>query len=210
MARQGLVKRLDALARRAGWSDTRLPSRLDEAGWLALVEKLGRDGGFDGEPDFSTAVVLYGTALARARASSHFPFEPPADFQPHERDRHRRRVSWRTEERFPELAAAGEWLCEMLGRLRDGVPPVSEAEFANLAVWFRANEARLYELSLPMQSLELSAWRQTSCSEVSFALDRGPRVRGAGQVAEDVRRLKVRYEEGDPLMVAGGVADALA
>jgi len=35
-----------------------------------------------------------------------------------------------------------EWLSEMLGRVRAGVPPVTEAGFVELEAWFRANEPR--------------------------------------------------------------------
>jgi hypothetical protein len=36
----------------------------------------------------------------------------------------------------------------MLDRLRQGIPPVAEAEFAELAEWFKRNDDRLYRARL--------------------------------------------------------------
>jgi hypothetical protein len=107
-----------------------------------------------------------------------------------------RRRNWRDGVRFPELHAAWLWLAEMARRVRDGVPPISEAEFAELAAWFWSNDARLFYPSLPSQLLELGDGRQTSNANVRHGLRKGPRVLGAGAVAEDVRRLRARYGNG--------------
>jgi hypothetical protein len=145
-------------------------------------------------PDFPAALGAYRDAVAAAKASADPPFDPPADFRQGEVG-WRRRECWRTPDRFPTVRAGWEWLAEMVGRAHDGVPPVSEAEFGELAAWFRANDARLYQLSRPSELLELGDGRRTWCSKVRYELARSPRSEGAGRAAEDVRRLRARYGE---------------
>jgi hypothetical protein len=168
---------------------------LDEDGWLAVYERLGRERVFDREPDFPRALALYRDALARAHTSADPPFDPPPDFCPAARCAHSRRESWRSAERFPDLWGAFQWLGEMLRRAADGAPPVSEAEFAELAAWFAANDKRLCDLSRPTDLLDVGGGRATCCANVRFYLARGPRAGGAGRVTEDVRQLRARYGE---------------
>ena len=77
---------------------------------------------FEAEPDFRPALGLFRAALARAHASADPPFDPPLDFQPREAF-HRRRASWRTPDRFPELHAAMTLVLEIFCRVTDGLPP---------------------------------------------------------------------------------------
>ena len=86
----------------------------------------------------------------------------------------------------------------MRRRVADGVPPVTEAEFGELADWFDANRERLYGLSLPSQLLDLGDGLVTSTANVRYELARGPRAYRAGEVAEKVRCLKTLYGEGRP------------
>src|SRR5262249_8813667 len=119
------------------------------------------------------------------------------EFRPDERHRHARLMGWRTEDRFPEVRDGLEWLTEMLRRVRDGIPPVTEAEFAELEAWFRANEPRLYEVQqgLPSEMLNLDGGRRTCCWYVRYDLKDGARAEGSGQAAEDIRQLRARYPD---------------
>jgi hypothetical protein len=85
----------------------------------------------------------------------------------------------------------------MLGRLREGIPPATEAEFAELAGWFKRNDERLYRLALPSQRLDLGDGRMTSCGNLRAGLAKGARAREAGKLAEDVRRLRARYGDSE-------------
>jgi hypothetical protein len=165
----------------------------DEDGWLAVFEELGRDGLFKAEPDFPVALAFYRDALARAHASTDPPFDPPPDFQPHLSSHHLRCQGWRDRFRFPDLDEGFNWLGEMLERVCEGIPPITEAEFRELAEWFAANDARLYQLALPSQLLDLGGGRRTSCTNIRYGLAKGPRADGAGEVAEGVRELHRRY-----------------
>jgi hypothetical protein len=170
---------------------------MDEEGWLAAFEAWGRQGYFASEPDFAAALAGYRDALRRAETRADPPWEAPAEFMAHLAGRpDLRRHHWRSGDRFPELHAAWEWLAELACRVKDGVPPVSEAEFAQLAAWFGANDTRLYHGSLPSQCLELGDGRQTSNANLRYGLSKGPRQLGAGEVAADVRRLRARYGAG--------------
>src|SRR5262245_31908575 len=102
-------------------------------------------------------------------------------------------INWRNSYRFPKLAAAWRPLAEILERTLEGSPRVSEAEFAELADWFRTNDRRLYGLSLPSQLLDVGGGRQTTTVNVRCGLIRGFRAPGAGELAEDLRRLRARY-----------------
>lgn len=163
----------------------------DEAGWLAAFEHWGACGRFDREPDFPRALALFRDALARAQASTDPPFDPPPEFRPGDPYPHIRAQLWRAPDRFPELYAVWEWLGEMLGRLCDDLPPVSEAEFAELAAWFAEHDAAL--CALPSELLDVGNGRQTWCANLRYDLARGPRADGAGRAAEDIRQLKARY-----------------
>jgi hypothetical protein len=187
------IKRLEAVAGRRAPAQ-RAPDRYDDEDWLAVFEAWGRQGCSAVEPDFVTALATYRGALQRAKAQVDPPWEVPAEFMVHQPDLRLR--NWRNSVRFPEVHAAWLWLAEMACRVRDGVPPVSEAEFAELAAWFEANDTRLYHESLPSHCLELGDGRQTSSANIRHSLREGPRVLGAGEVAEDVRRLRAHYGDG--------------
>jgi hypothetical protein len=195
MTHRALGTRLAQLEDQARSRPRPVTPPLDEDGWLATFERLGGRGTFDAEPDFPTALAYYRDALARAHASIDPPFDPPADFRPDDRLPFIRLECWRTPSRFPDVCAGLEWLSEMLSRVTRGVPPVTEAEFHELAAWFRANDDRLHRLSLPTELLVVGSDRRTWCSNIRFFVTRGPRVEGAGQVAEDIRQLKARYPE---------------
>ncbi len=190
------IKHLEAAARRMAPAQG-APDRFDEEGWLVVFEAWGRQRWSAAEPDFATALADYRDALQRAKAQADPPWEVPAEFNMHQVDQpDLRQRNWRNDVRFPELRAAWWWLAEMACRFRDGVPPVSEAEFGDLAAWFEANDKRLYHESLPSQCLELGGGRQTSNGNIRHGLRKGPRGMGAGEVAEDVRRLRARYGDG--------------
>jgi hypothetical protein len=165
----------------------------DEAGWLTVFEQLGRERLFDHEPDYPKALAFFRDALPRARASTDPPFDPPRDFLPNHPTPYLRVELWRSADRFPEVRAGLDWLTEMLSRLVERVPPVSEAEFGELAAWFAEHDADLLARSRPSELLEVGGGRQTWCANLRYYLAKGPRADGAGRVAEDVRQLRARY-----------------
>jgi hypothetical protein len=186
------MKRVEAEVRR----QTPAPrtARLTEEDWLERYEAWGRAGAFAAEPDFPTALAFYRDALAQAKAQADPPFDPPADFMPNLADLpDARLLNWRTRWRFPDVNAGWWWLSEMYDRVISGRPPVTEAEFRELADWFAANDERVYALSLPSQVLDLGGGRRTSSANLRWGLTCGPRARGAGEVAEDLRRLRALY-----------------
>ena len=81
----------------------------------------------------------------------------------------------------------------MLTRVVEGIPPVSETEFAELAAWFADHDAGLFAASHPSELLDVGGGRRVSCANVRYALAKGPRADGAGRVAEDVRQLRARH-----------------
>ncbi len=165
----------------------------DEEGLLAVFEYWGAEGDFDREPDFPRALAECRDAIARARAAADPPFEPPVEFLPGHPFPHVRLARWRTRERFPEVHAALDWLGEMLDRLMDGIPPVSEREFAELVAWLAEHDAALGVLAGSTELLDVGNGRQVWCAHLRERLARGPRAQGAGRVAEDVRQLQARY-----------------
>jgi hypothetical protein len=130
-------------------------------------------------------------ALVCDQVSVDPPFDPPREFMANHPSQPASEL-WRTKERFPDLCAEFDWLDEMLSRLNAGIPPVSEAEFAELSAWFKANDAALYAMSRPSELLDVGGGRQTWCANVQYYLAKGPRAEGSGRVAEDVRQLKAR------------------
>jgi hypothetical protein len=172
------------------------PVRLTEDDWLAWYEAQELEGAFAPEPDFPAALAFYRDALKRAQAQADPPFDPPIDFMPNMADLpDLRLLNWRTKARFPDVDAGWWWLAEIQDRVRSGVPPVTEAEFRELAAWFNAHDERLYRQSLPSQLLNLGGGRCTSSADVRYGLAKGPRAFRAGKVADDVRRLKAIYGE---------------
>jgi hypothetical protein len=173
-----------AEARDTAWSEER---------WLAEYEAMGRDGLFRGEPEFGAALERYRQALAAVHAQADPPWDSPGDFLPYRKDLPDLRLNqWRTRERFPEVMASWDWLAEMFDRAANGIPAVTRAEFADLAAWFRDNDARLDELAGRSQLLDVGG-RRESCANLRYRLGHGPEASGAGLLAEDLRRLRVRY-----------------
>jgi hypothetical protein len=188
------MKRLEAAVRRD--TPSKRSARPNEEDWLERFEAWSRAGVFAAEPDFPRALAFYRDALARAKAQADPPFDPPADFMPHLADLpDARLMNWRTRWRFPDVNAGWWWLSEMYDRATGGLPPVTEAEFRELADWFAANDEQLYQLALPSQLLDLGGGRKTSSANLRWGLTCGPRARGAGAVSEDLRRLRTVYRE---------------
>jgi hypothetical protein len=101
--------------------------------------------------------------------------------------------SWSVCGRFPDVLVGHDWLMEMLWRVQRGIPPVTEAEFAELGAWFEANEERLATLADSSGLFDVGHGRRTCCSSIRYALRQGPRAEGAGELAEDIRQLRARY-----------------
>jgi hypothetical protein len=154
-------------------------------------------GEFGHEPDFPRALAIYRAAIKQAELSTDPPFDPPEYFQPHERQ-YIRIEHWRAEDRFPAVREAREWLNEMRFRALMGVPPVSEAEFAELAAWFADNEKRLDAIAPPSSLLLIDKGCRICCWEVRYRLRQGPRADGSGRVAEEIRQFRKRYSQERP------------
>jgi hypothetical protein len=155
--------------------------------------KLGRQGYFKGEPDFPVALEFFRNALAKAAAQTHPPWNPPYNFFPPESGRDRLR-KWRYPDRFPEVLAASCWLMEMYIRIRDGISPVTEAEFNDLVRWFRDHLSELGLLPDSPVFYSEDGWSATPI-EILDGLHTCWRTIGAGDLAEDLRHVKRRYEE---------------
>ncbi len=167
---------------------------LTERQWLEQFERMSRDGDLAGEPDAERALAEYRAALERAEAAADPPFDPPADFQPNLTDLPRLRLlNWRDRFRFPELAAAWDWLAELVGRLEKGTPPVGEAEFAELAAWFAAHDQVLSSGVVPSGLLDVGDGRRVSSANLRWGIAQGPRAAGSGELAETLRRLRARH-----------------
>jgi hypothetical protein len=190
--RGSLTTRLARLEDRAAARAPAEPEHRDEAGWLALFEEWDRERLFDHEPDFPVALAFFRGALERARISTDPPFDPPPWFLTNHPNPYLRVELWRSPDRFPEVLAGLDWLSEMLGRVVEDVPPVSETEFAELAAWFTAHDDALLTRSRPSELLDVGG-RRVSCANVRYSLTKGARTDGAGRVAEDVRQLRARY-----------------
>lgn len=198
------------IARRVTKLETRTAARpaepewLDEDGWLARYEAWGAAGLFAHEPDFPGALAGCRAAIGAARLSVDPPWVPPEEFeagpQGHRVREAIRRGQWR-DRHFPAAAAALGWLNEMRHRAVHGVPPVGEAEFAELAAWLAANAARLDVLAdrnspelLDVGAIGDAPYRTRVRSwMVAFALRAGPRAEGSGRCAETVRRLRALF-----------------
>jgi hypothetical protein len=162
--------------------------------WLEQFEAWGRDGQFDHEPDFPVALAFYRDALRRAKENIESPFDPPDDFLPQSKNSPAQRLlNWRTKSSFPEVHEGWAWLAGMVLRRERGIPPVTEAEFGTLAVWFYANADRLTALSRPSYLLVLDKGRRESVSNLLASVSEGARAVRAGEVAGDVRWLQTRY-----------------
>lgn len=163
--------------------------------WYAVFAEKGREGFFRREPDFPRALDDYGRAIAAAERTAP-EIDPPRNFF----IRHPRRVprlfTWRNDPRFPEVGTAFEWPCVMLLRTCDRLPTVTEAQFAELAGWFRAYEPRLIERCHGSGRLDPGDRSEIVLSDLAFDLKAGPRRVESGRVAETVRRLRAAFERG--------------
>ena len=199
MTRRGMEKALAKLEDVAVAKARSVPAiPFDEADWLAWFTQVGKEKRFARELDFPVALALLRDELAMARASTDPPFDPPEDFQPDQRHLHIRRENWRHAGRFPALCEALGWLGEMLDRARDGIPPVTVAEHAELAAWFAAHEPGLAVVAKQLNPdglMSVGSGRRVVCWYVRYDLRAGPRGEGSGQVAEDIRQLRARYGE---------------
>jgi hypothetical protein len=191
------LKRLEDKARRVPASAEDPWDDLGDEEWLELFAAWGKEGHFAAEPDFTTALDFYRDALDRAKMQSDPLFDPPPDFMPNLSDSHHLRVlNWRSKVRFPDVHAGWDWLAEMLRRVQEGIPPVSAAEFRELADWFQANEARLYQLSASSYVLEVDTGRTVALTNLRYGLRQGVQAWGAGELAEDLRQVRMRYGGG--------------
>lgn len=166
----------------------------DDRGWLARIEGHAAEGLFAAEPDFPLALGRYREALALAEASAEPPFDPPADFEPG-LPPHLRLLNWRHPGRFPGLRAASAWVDEILRRVLEGVPPLAVEEFDALAAWFNANRGRLSTLADPSGLLNVGG-RGVSPGNIAYGVRQGPTAPYAGDLACDLRSLRVRHGDG--------------
>ncbi len=159
-----------------------------DADWLATFERVVADGVMADEPDLPRALAEYRAAIETAGES----LNPPTDFQPGEKWGSRVE-GWRIAHPIPAVDAARAWMVELFLRSTAGVPPVSEAEFADLAAWFGANESRLREAMTPSQLLDLGDGTRESLANLRWGIRQGPRASDAGRVAEKLRKAKARH-----------------
>lgn len=138
------------------------------ADWLAVFERYLSDGSVATEPDFPRAVGLYRAAVAAA--GTPVPARPD-----------------------PAAGALWVWLVAMLDRAWAGEPGVTEAEFADLADWFRANEERVRDAIRPGQLLDLGDGVRESLANLRWGIGQGPRAPSAGGVAEKLRKARAVY-----------------
>ena len=188
--RAKLRKLLPALDRLAP-PDPDTPLSPDD--WLGLFTLHGENVLEDREPDFPTALGLFRAALAAAKAGTDPPYDPPASFRSPALTRAGRAADWRSVRRFPALWDAWRWPAEMTERAMLGIPPVAEAEFAELKAWFAANEADV--VARVGEHFVLDG-KRVSMTRVRHGLKRGPRVPGAGKTAEWIRKLQLHFQTG--------------
>jgi tetratricopeptide (TPR) repeat protein len=189
-----VLDRDDQPTRRALAECLHKEDELTDEDWLEAFAAWGRHGYFEREADFPAALAAYRQALAEtARADP--PFYPPPDFLP-QLSPGRRRLRWRRAHHFPQVEAAWNWLAEMHNRRTDNLPPVTEAEFAHLARWFDENAERLKQSAAPSHLLDLGDGNRVALADLRSRIGKGPRALGAGQLAEDLRKLRARYGDG--------------
>jgi hypothetical protein len=194
MALRQRLRRLEERIRRTVGQNRDAPENLSELtaeDWLERYAAWGEAGHFAAEVDFPTAWAWYRQAVQQARAARDPPFDPPAEYRPGLPLRQRRR-EWRRGRHYPGIDAAGWWLFEMLRRVAKGKPPVTEAEFQTLAVWFHAHEAQLGQCE---HLLDLGTGRKTSVGYLRYRLAQGPRVLGVTEVVEDLRQIRTQYAD---------------
>ena len=162
---------------------------LDADEWLVEFENCYENGLAANEPDFPLALGVYRAALAEAHRQG---FDPPATFRPEDANRRSRTQAWRTEERVPDVWTSWIWLSEFVRRIAKAIPPVTEAGFHALGDWWTAHEDQLRVLVPLSECLELGE-SITTVTNIRCQLAKGPRVRGAGELAETIRRVRQTY-----------------
>jgi hypothetical protein len=136
----------------------RLSAHLTEVDWILVFEHMDAQGIFDGEPDFPVALEAYRRAVQAAGEDG------PGG----------------------EYLSGWQWIAEMYGRVRACKPPVTEAEFGELAEWFDANEGRL-----PRDEwLDIGGGRRVDRVNLRHQFSKGPRSSGVTELVEDLRRLR--------------------
>jgi hypothetical protein len=163
---------------------------LSDEQWLTHFKAWDGEGLFDTEPDFPVALAWYDEALATTFDEPPATFEPLLAEQPTLRLEH-----WCSYGRAKAIDNAWLWLSEMLERVIQRKPPVTEAEFKVLAAWFEAHDSDLYQLSLPSQLLNLGNGKRTCIGNLRYGIRSGPRALGAGEVVEELRTVKECYGE---------------
>jgi hypothetical protein len=183
--------RLKKLEDATRWKTEKVPygDHLTEEDWFKVFEELGNKGNFAGEPDFPDALATYRLDLNNVLAQTDPPFEPPAAFMPY-LDQPMWLSNWRDESRFPHIWKGWEWLAEMLGRIHKGIPPVTVAEFNALSEWFGQKDSLIYHQVSKEGLIDLGNGKNTSTANIRSGLTKGPRVNGAGELAETLRRLR--------------------
>lgn len=81
----------------------------------------------------------------------------------------------------------------MAKRAKEGVTPVTETEFADLAAWLTTHRDRLLGLLGASEKVRPRGGKSVEVDRPVRKVARGPRVLGAGRVAEQVRRLRLHY-----------------
>lgn len=174
------MKRLDRLRRLerkvpVPYQPPEPPVELTDEYWLKQVPIWAGIGMFDREADFPAAWAAYEAAVA-------LPQDDPAA-------------------RRAAIDMAFDWVAEIGGRTLQGLPPLTEGEFAELAGWWAANQDRLRSLAGDAAVLEVGGATMTM-AELRAGVERGARAGGATAVAEQLRWLRGMLE-GMPASLAG-------
>jgi hypothetical protein len=165
--------------------ESRLPTPkcddLTELEWLAFLRKLKPKVMASLEPDFPKALAGYEQTVAEAQRIAPVP-EPTND--PY------RAPTWRYELRFEYVFRAHVWIFEILHRIVNRIPPVTEGEFYQLVAWFNEHESALQQRYLPAAEITLCNGDSVSFSHLRLRINDGPRQVYAGTTAEQLRLWK--------------------
>ena len=164
-----------------------LSAPASDAAWVAAFAAAAGDPRIAREPDFPRAV----DALRAAVAAD--PLGPPPGWFEPARDPVERFFAWCGANPRPAVDAARAWAAELLLPAVDGIPPVTAAEFAELAAWVRENEDRQRARAAVDGLVPVGDGSGAVLDEVLARFDRGPRWPGAGEAAEVARRLRARH-----------------